>query len=155
MRPLDKRIVGRLYPRYSTLLQALNENARFVRWAKEHEPSEVFAGRGSVERFYRYVNDAAAGTDAPIDFLEFGVATGRTLRLWTDINRHEDSRFYGFDSFQGLPEDWVWARGGMPRAPTRQGGGRRVSLTNASNASLVCSRSAFRRSCAATARRTD
>jgi Macrocin-O-methyltransferase (TylF) len=36
-------------------------------------------------------------------FLEFGVATGRTIR---HIASRVRSRVYGFDSFRGLPSDW-------------------------------------------------
>jgi Methyltransferase domain len=36
-------------------------------------------------------------------FLEFGVASGRTIR---HIASRTASRVYGFDSFEGLPEDW-------------------------------------------------
>ncbi|MEM1108252.1 MAG: class I SAM-dependent methyltransferase [Planctomycetota bacterium] len=46
------------------------------------------------------------GGDRPILFLEFGVWKGKSLRRWADINTHAESRFVGFDSFQGLPEAW-------------------------------------------------
>jgi predicted O-methyltransferase YrrM len=36
--------------------------------------------------------------------LEFGVYSGTTLR--TIARARDDGRVYGFDSFQGLPEDW-------------------------------------------------
>ena len=35
--------------------------------------------------------------------LEFGVASGRTINL---ISNYTDNVVYGFDSFEGLPEDW-------------------------------------------------
>ena len=38
--------------------------------------------------------------------LEFGVATGRTLNHWARLLPHKT--VYGFDSFEGLPEDWTW-----------------------------------------------
>lgn len=39
-------------------------------------------------------------------YLEFGVYRGRTLRYWTAHVHLPDARFVGFDSFEGLPEDW-------------------------------------------------
>jgi hypothetical protein len=42
----------------------------------------------------------------PINFLEFGVYQGESMRWWAKKNEHSSSRFIGFDSFQGLPEDW-------------------------------------------------
>lgn len=39
-------------------------------------------------------------------YLEFGVATGRTLNHWARL--WPERKIYGFDGFQGLPEDWTW-----------------------------------------------
>lgn len=44
--------------------------------------------------------------DAPILYLEFGVASGISFKWWLDKNKHPDSVFCGFDTFEGLPEDW-------------------------------------------------
>lgn len=38
--------------------------------------------------------------------LEFGVATGRTVRHWARLWPNET--IHGFDSFEGLPETWLW-----------------------------------------------
>lgn len=39
-------------------------------------------------------------------FLEFGVATGRTLNHWARL--FPQNIMHGFDSFEGLPEAWSW-----------------------------------------------
>lgn len=38
--------------------------------------------------------------------LEFGVASGRTIRHWARL--WPDETIHGFDSFEGLPETWLW-----------------------------------------------
>jgi hypothetical protein len=40
-------------------------------------------------------------------YLEFGVATGRTIRHWAQHWPHAE--VHGFDSFEGLPETWHYA----------------------------------------------
>jgi O-methyltransferase len=44
--------------------------------------------------------------DANIDYLEFGVSKGDSFRWWIANIKHPDAKFYGFDTFSGLPEDW-------------------------------------------------
>ncbi|MGH3301028.1 MAG: class I SAM-dependent methyltransferase [Streptosporangiaceae bacterium] len=39
-------------------------------------------------------------------YLEFGVYEGNSLRWWAGHLTDPSARFVGFDSFEGLPEDW-------------------------------------------------
>lgn len=55
---------------------------------------------------YRQVLEACQLAAAPIDYLEFGVYKGESLRWWTEHAQHPDSKFTGFDCFTGLPSDW-------------------------------------------------
>ena len=41
-----------------------------------------------------------------MNYFEFGVASGQSFRWFLEQNKNPSSRFYGFDTFSGLPEDW-------------------------------------------------
>jgi hypothetical protein len=56
--------------------------------------------------FYAVAADKI-GRDRPIDYLEFGVAHGKSMQEISKIFTSPDARFYGFDSFIGLPEKWL------------------------------------------------
>lgn len=40
-------------------------------------------------------------------YLEFGVFEGEATRYWSEHLQNPNARFVGFDSFEGLPEDWT------------------------------------------------
>jgi hypothetical protein len=40
-------------------------------------------------------------------YLEFGVAAGDSLRYWSSLLIGPHHALYGFDSFEGLPMDWI------------------------------------------------
>jgi len=41
-----------------------------------------------------------------IDYIEFGVSRGVSFRWWVNKITNQNCRFYGFDTFDGLPESW-------------------------------------------------
>lgn len=41
-----------------------------------------------------------------INYIEFGVASGESFKWFLNQNKDVGSKFYGFDTFDGLPEDW-------------------------------------------------
>jgi O-methyltransferase len=98
------KLAAKLFPWHSGLLDMINHNALVGRWIAEQ--------RGRIPNiedlydFYRYVHGEVCGGTA-IDFLEFGVYKGHSIRFWSQINHDPLSRFIDFDSFEGLPEDWT------------------------------------------------
>jgi hypothetical protein len=54
---------------------------------------------------YSYVFDKYV--QRPVDYLEFGVYRGGSMRFALE-KLGSDCNFFGFDSFEGLPEDWYY-----------------------------------------------
>jgi hypothetical protein len=92
---------------------ALRTTAAFI---DEHLPRALSFGNGGPYEAKIDLLEHALGL-APADglVLEFGVATGDTLRRITA----KRSPSHGFDSFEGLPEDWRtgFAKGAFAMAP--------------------------------------
>lgn len=84
-------------------LQTIFNYSDLGRWAKEtfgilppHVPSRF--------ELFQIALSRVSGS-APL-YLEFGVYEGGTLRWWVEHLKAEDAHFVGFDSFEGLPEQW-------------------------------------------------
>jgi len=61
---------------------------------------------------YEHVIEAAGLKDTPALYIEFGVSSGKSIKWWAERLKHPDCRFYGFDTFEGLPENWGTFRKG-------------------------------------------
>jgi O-methyltransferase len=84
-----------------------------TKWIAGQERKEILndfytPGRVYNRRFilYDYICEKFSLQDSSFDYFEFGVAAGHSFRWWVNSSKSNDCRFYGFDTFEGLPEDW-------------------------------------------------
>ncbi len=96
------RLFGLARPAEEWLLRAVY-SSRFYHWSKARAAAPALPTRFDL---YQYVIDEH-GLGGPIDYLEFGVYHGESLRWWAEHNSDPTTRFYGFDVFTGLPDAWV------------------------------------------------
>ncbi len=106
---LFKNKIHRLIP--ESKLNFIGHMAGVSKWIAEHR--DVKFTSFPIKKFdysrrldlYQYVLDNEL-SNGEFDYLEFGVAQGVSFKWWVENASHENSSFFGFDTFTGLPEDW-------------------------------------------------
>jgi O-methyltransferase len=99
--------VVRTKPKVNERIRYWAHSPEFRYWCKSN-PCEAVTDR---ETLYQWLLEHE-GLDGPIDYIEFGVSRGDSIRWWVNNNRHADATFVGFDSFEGIPEAWgKWPKG--------------------------------------------
>jgi hypothetical protein len=98
-----RRLADLAYRRPIPLFDRLNANVQFRQSVRTLQGTPRFQQRQAM---YEWIHrEHVSGT--PLTYLEFGVYQGASLRQWCAIDGDPESRFFGFDSFAGLPEDWT------------------------------------------------
>lgn len=108
---------------FAGVLQNLVSMSNLSAWRKLHPVkgyNDFYQPRWDYSRrynLYEAVGQQHHLFESPIDYLEFGVSGGSSFRWWLSQNVQADSRFYGFDTFEGLPEKFgPFGRGSMAAA---------------------------------------
>lgn len=79
-----------------------------------YSPARQYAKRYQL---YEYLLTQTGIAQEPTDYLEFGVAQGASIQWWTKNCTNSAWCFYGFDTFEGLPENWgLYKKGDMSAA---------------------------------------
>lgn len=72
----------------------------------------------------QHLREATTHVRIPGLWLEFGVSIGTSTATLAECAAAADTRLYGFDSFEGLPEEWVvsddetWSKGAFTGRPS-------------------------------------
>lgn len=94
----------------SGIRQQLVWMTKLSKWANDNKKTAFndFPSKWDYNKrfgLYNYVIEKE-GLNVGLNYLEFGVADGYSFNWWMTQNTNADSRFYGFDTFTGLPEDF-------------------------------------------------
>jgi O-methyltransferase len=102
--PFLKKLLRAALPNYISQVDRLNRDARIAAWIRANRSVPILKSRFDL---YDYIDARVLDHDAPIDYFEFGVYRGESIAYWSKLNSHPQSRFFGFDSFEGLPTNWT------------------------------------------------
>jgi hypothetical protein len=111
--------VGALVP--DKTLHRLNRILNYLeagRWMHRHSYPLC---RFDPDRYALFRRIAAEISDEDVLYVEFGVAKGDTVRLWSKLLRNPKSALHGFDSFEGLPTSWPQGGGLVAGTFSRRG----------------------------------
>jgi len=96
---------------FASLCSNLYHLTKFSIWANKNRKIAYndFPSKWDYEKrynLYKWVIEKENLNNQPVNYLEFGVAQGQSFKWFLQQNTLPDSRFYGFDTFTGLPEDY-------------------------------------------------
>ncbi len=106
-----------LFDFFSGLFLNLFYLSKFSLWANKQKKIAYndFPSKWSYDKrypLYETIIKNESLSNTVINYLEFGVADGHSFRWFVQQNSNPLSKFYGFDTFTGLPEDFgVYKKG--------------------------------------------
>ncbi len=94
-------------------LLMMSNTLSLTKWIAEQDKTDIFNDFFSLKRdhskryqLYKHVIKKLALKEEAVDYIEFGVCEGDSIKWWVANSEHVNTHFYGFDTFEGLPENW-------------------------------------------------
>src|SRR5215472_8910685 len=103
--PIKSLLVGigsRFSPTAIQLLQSAVNYLQVGYWMRQ----QGFRATQTPRRRDLFDQISATISEKRVLYLEFGVASGNSMRYWSGLLKNPASRLHGFDTFDGLPHDW-------------------------------------------------
>jgi O-methyltransferase len=103
------RLHGIVEP-FAGMMQNAYYMSKLSKWRKHTEVkgyNDWYQGKWEYTRrinLYEAIIASEKLDTTAIDYFEFGVCGGSSFKWWLEHNQQADSKFYGFDTFEGLPE---------------------------------------------------
>jgi hypothetical protein len=98
---------------FADILIFIGYLSKLSEWANKHKKDLKFNDfynphikHTNREKLYHFLVETEGLFDNEINYLEFGVGRGNSMRWWSANNRNKNSILWGFDTFEGLPEKW-------------------------------------------------
>lgn len=109
LRPLAGAL--RFASNFSLLTAWVQKHRKGLEFNDFYKPVRVYPNRTKLHAF---VADKEALASRKIHYFEFGVAGATSFKWWLAQASNPQSLFYGFDTFEGLPESWgYFSKGSM------------------------------------------
>jgi O-methyltransferase len=94
-------------------LAYLSKLSKWVNKTPMPDYNDFYTSHRDYNKRYELYNHVLQSESlSSIYYMEFGVAKGQSFKWWVNNIKSTDSRFAGFDTFSGLPEDWGYFKKG-------------------------------------------
>ncbi len=91
----------------------ISNTLAFSKWLATQDKKNIFNDFYTLKRdhgkrfsLYQHIIDKQKLNNEAIDYLEFGISGAFSFKWWIKNCQHAESKFFGFDTFEGLPEHW-------------------------------------------------
>lgn len=96
--------IGEFVP--ATLIHQLNSTLNYLETGRFLREKGLLPGKRVQSKPEVFREALLSCQEQRLAYLEFGVFQGQTMEFWSKALRNARSSLHGFDSFEGLPEDW-------------------------------------------------
>lgn len=105
--------IGYIFYPFKTFLLFLSNVSEISVWIHKNknqvEKKDFFVWKRNYDKRlqgFEFVISKYQIENAPVTYMEFGVASGASFSWWLNRLKNPETSFFGFDTFEGLPEDW-------------------------------------------------